>query len=443
MKNLEAPERRELILQAAVAQGLLHSEEALVAAFLDLDEVKKNVESLQRVFPSNTLHAFAAKANCLVPVLSALKEMGMGCEVASEGELAQALTAGFSPERIVFDSPAKTRGELRQALGLGVAINADNFQELDRISQLLGESSSLSKIGIRINPQVGLGGIEAMSTAGATSKFGIPLTDPGARDRLIEAYQEHTWLTRVHAHVGSQGCPLELIANGIARVVEFADEVNARLGRQQITAIDIGGGLPVDFDSDVLASGFDAYVQELRRAVPGLFDGKYEIVTEFGRTILAKFGFMAAHVEYTKTSGGSRIAITHAGAQIATRTVFMPEAWPIRVQAHDGLGRRKHGELVAQDIAGPCCFAGDVIARQQPLPELEQGDLVTLLDTGAYYFSTPFSYNSLLEPGVYGVNVEDDATVRFTTLRRPQTMSDLLERTGLNELPALAINQAI
>ncbi|WP_215053789.1 diaminopimelate decarboxylase [Arthrobacter sp. ISL-28] len=445
MKNLEAPQRRELILESAVRQGLLHPEEALVAGFIDLDGVEENVKALHAAFISNpgTLHAFAAKANCLVPVLSVLKDLGMGCEVASEGELAQAVAAGFPPDRIVFDSPAKTRGELRQALSLGVAINADNFQELERIDQFLGQSPSLSTIGIRINPQVGLGGIEAMSTAGATSKFGIALTDPSSRARLFEAYRKYPWLSRVHAHVGSQGCPLALIADGIARVVDFADEVNDRLGRQQIRAIDIGGGLPVDFESDTMESGFDPYVRELRKGTPSLFNGKYDIITEFGRTILAKFGFIAAHVEYTKTTGGRRIAITHAGAQVATRTVFMPESWPIRVDAHDPLGRRKPGEPVAQDIAGPCCFAGDLIARNRLLPPLEQGDIITLLDTGAYYFSTPFSYNSLLEPGVYGANIDADGSVEFTTLRRPQSIPELLERTGLNELPSLAIRQAI
>lgn len=437
MKNLEAAGRRELILKAAVTQGLLHPEEALVAAFIDLDGVRENVAALHREFSANSrvLHAFAAKANCLVPVLAALNGLGMGCEVASEGELAQALAAGFSPDRIVFDSPAKTGRELRQSLLLGVAINADNFQEIERISELLSTSPSLSKIGIRINPQVGVGGIEAMSTAGATSKFGVALADEGSRARLFEAYREYPWLTRVHAHVGSQGCPLALIADGISRVVDFADEVNRRLGRQQITAIDIGGGLPVDFESDSLESGFGPYVQELKRAVPALFNGQYEIVTEFGRTILAKFGFIAAHVEYTKVSGGRRIAITHAGAQVATRTVFMPEAWPIRIGAHDGLGRTKQGTPVAQDVAGPCCFAGDLIARNRLLPPLEQGDIITLLDTGAYYFSTPFNYNSLLDPGVYGANIDAEGSVRFTTLRRPQNISELLERTGLDDLP--------
>ena len=94
--------------------------------------------------------------------------------------------------------------------------------------------------------------------------------------------------------------------------------------------------------------------------------------------------------------------MTHAGGQVATRTVFMPEAWPIRVTAHQRTGALKDGPWFAQDIGGPLCFAGDVVARNRPMPQLEQGDFVVLHDTGAYYFTSPWTYNSTPSPPVYG-----------------------------------------
>lgn len=434
-QRLDLRHRRDLILKAAVQEGLLQREGDLLAAFIDLDGVDENIAHLRDSFPSDirTLHAFAAKANCLVPVLSHLEDRGMGCEVASEGELAQALEAGFQADQIVFDSPAKTFRELRQSLSLGTTVNADNFQELDRIKMILAESPSASPVGIRINPQVGVGGIEAMSTAGGTSKFGISLEDEGNRERLVEAFRNNSWLNRVHAHVGSQGCPLSLIARGIAQIVDFADEVNQLLGRRQITGIDIGGGLPVDFQSDSPVSDFEGYVAELRASVPRLFSGEYLIITEFGRSILAKYGFIAAFVEYTKTSGGRAIAITHAGAQVATRTAMMPESWPIRIGTYDADGDPKTGPAVEQDVAGPCCFAGDLVARNRPLPLLQPGDIVSLLDTGAYYFSTHFSYNSLPAPAVYGVTIDSQDKVTFRVLRHAETIPELLLRSGVNE----------
>ncbi|MCX5210023.1 diaminopimelate decarboxylase [Kitasatospora sp. NBC_00240] len=432
MSSSQAAGRRERILRAAVREGLLDPEHALLAGFVDLDGVAASVAALRRAFPDGVevLHAFAAKANCLVPVLERLRRLGMGCEVAGPGELAQALAAGFDPGRIVLDSPAKTRGELRRALDLGIAVNADSFQELDRIDGILAGRRSSSRLGVRVNPQVGGGSIAGTSTATATSKFGVPLADDGSAERLLRAYRDRPWLTWVHVHVGSQGCPPELVAEGIARAVEFAEEVDRRLGRRQVTGIDIGGGLPVDFGSDDTAPGFDAYVALLRARVPALFGGRYRLVTEFGRSLLAKNGFTAAYVEYTKTAGGRRIAITHAGVQVAARTVFLPEAWPLRISAHDGTGAAKGGPPVPQDVAGPCCFAGDLVARARPMPLLEPGDLVALLDTGAYYASNPFGYNSLLEPAVHGALIEADGTVRFELLRAAQTLDELLTRTG-------------
>ncbi|NED86881.1 diaminopimelate decarboxylase, partial [Streptomyces sp. SID11233] len=97
---------------------------------------------------------------------------------------------------------------------------------------------------------------------------------------------------------------------------------------------------------------FADYAKLLRETVPDLFDGRYTLVTEFGRSLLAKQGFVVALVEYTKTSGGRRIAVTHAGAQVATRTVFVPDSWPLRVAAFAPDGTLKESPDLVQDVAG-------------------------------------------------------------------------------------------
>ncbi|MGW4693249.1 diaminopimelate decarboxylase [Kitasatospora cineracea] len=429
--SLIGAERRELLLREAVRQGLLDPEETPLAAFLDLDAVTETVAALHAAFPAalDVRHAFAAKANPLGPVLRRLRALGMGCEVASPGEFAQALAAGFPPELIVLDSPAKTRRELALALDLGVTVNIDNWQELARIDALLAGRRSAARIGVRINPQVGGGSIAAMSTATATSKFGIPLADAGNATRLIEAFRARPWLTELHCHVGSQGVDLDLMATGVAATAAFAERINRELGRRQVTGLDIGGGLPVNFADDRIAPGWDAYVDRLRTHAPVLFDGRYRLTTEFGRSVLAKSGFIASYIEYTKEAGGRPIAIGHAGAQVATRTVFMPDSWPLRISAHHPSGRTKHGTPVPQDVAGPCCFAGDLIARARPLPRLAPGDLICLLDCGAYYPSNHFSYNSLPEPPVHGATTTPTGTVHFTPLRPAQPLEALLTPT--------------
>lgn len=424
--------RRDAAVHSAVQAGLVSSEDPL-AAFVDLRGIAETAQAIKAAWPErlDVRHTFAAKANSLVPILRIIRGHGLGCEVASAGEFAQALAAGFPAREIVFDSPAKTQGELAEAIRAGIAINADNFQELDRIDAILKRESlpSLPNIGVRINPQVGVGDIEAVSTAGAQSKFGIALRDDGAREELLDAFTHHPWLRWIHVHVGSQGSPIKLIAEGISAAVELAEEVNRSAGERRVAGIDIGGGVSVDFEGED-APDFAGHAAAAFAAAPALARGEFQLVTEFGRSVMAKNGFMASTVEYTKSAGGRRIAVTHAGAHVATRTTLAPEAWPLRVFAYDAEGLPKIAATVEQDIAGPCCFAGDLVASARELPLLEQDDIIAVADTGAYNFSAPYRYNSLPMPAVYGFEITEDGDVHFSTLRRAETVADLVREAG-------------
>ncbi|MEH0419248.1 diaminopimelate decarboxylase [Streptomyces sp. B21-083] len=437
--------RRDEAVRAAVEQGLLHTH-APIVGLLDVTGIRESVAELRAAFDAvlapgtPVLHAFAVKATPLVPVLRLLREEGIGAEVASPGELALARAAGVPPHRTVLDSPAKTPAELREALALGIAVNADNPQELHRLDALMGSATSRSPIGIRVNPQIGGGSIGSTSTATATSKFGVALQDEGAREWIVGAYAERPWLTRLHAHTGSQGIPLSLMVRGVAETYALAEEINRRVGRRQIDTIDIGGGLPVNFASDATSPTFAQYARLLGDAVPGLFAGRYGLVTEFGRSLLAKHGTVVARVEYAKSAGGRPVAVTHAGVQVATRTVYAPGSWPLRIAAYDGRGRPKSGADVVQDVAGPACFSGDLLAEGRALPLLEQGDYAAALDTGAYYFAHHYGYNSLARPGIYGFASTGggdgrggdgrDGGVTFAVVREPQTVAEIVAESG-------------
>lgn len=435
--------RREAAVRAAVEQGLLGPGRPLVA-LLDVTGIRESAAELRAAFAAVTppgtpvLHAFAVKATPLVPVLRLLHTEGIGAEVASPGELALARAAGVPPERTVLDSPAKTPAELREALALGIAVNADNPQELARIDALLadaparpaGLTPSRSSFGLRVNPQVGGGAIEALSTATATSKFGVALRDEGAREWVVRACLDRPWLTRLHAHTGSQGIALPLMARGVAETYALAEEINRRAGRRQIDTVDIGGGLPVDFTSDATSPTYARYARLLKETVPGLFDGRYGLVTEFGRSLLAKHGTVVARVEYAKSAGGRPVAVTHAGVQVATRTVYAPAAWPLRIAAYDAEGSPKEGPAVVQDVAGPACFAGDLLARGQALPLLEQGDYAAALDTGAYFFAHHYAYNSLPRPAVHGFTADGPGRVTFALVRPAQSVEEIVAESG-------------
>ncbi len=256
------------------------------------------------------------------------------------------------------------------------------------------------------------------------------------------AYAERPWLTRIHAHTGSQGIPLALMVRGVAETYALAEEINGRVGRRQIDTIDIGGGLPVDFTSDATSPTYAQYVRLLSETVPGLFGGRYGLVTEFGRSLLAKHGTVVARVEYAKSAGGRPVAVTHAGVQVATRTVYAPGSWPLRIAAYDGKGRPKTGPEVVQDVAGPACFSGDLLAEGRALPLLEQGDFAAALDTGAYYFAHHYAYNSLARPGIYGFVRNGGGGTAFAVVREAQTVDEIVAESGgahaaaLTTLPA-------
>jgi len=381
------------MVQLAVKQGLL--ERSGSASVVDLEGLENSAKAVKAAFPDHFLHAFAIKANFYTPILNKLAGFGLGAEVAGAGELALAQAAGFSPEHIVFDAPIKTRQEIAEAIALGITYNIDNFQEFQHVVDIIGDDTPTGIIGFRLNPQIGAGAVVLSSTATMTSKFGVGLADEGVRAQLIKTYVDTPWLNGVHVHVGSVGCPLPLMAQGVGEAVKLAHEINAACGRNQITTIDMGGGLPVNFASDTDEPTFADYAKVLKAEVPDLFTGEFNVITEFGRAIISKNALTVARVEYTKVMGGRPIALTHAGAHNMMRIVFQPEAWARRVTALDSDGAPKSGDKVEQDIAGPCCFSGDIVAHQRPLPLLEPGDHVVVHDTGAYCFANHFLYNAL------------------------------------------------
>ena len=140
---------------------------------------------------------------------------------------------------------------------LGVTVNADNMEELERINEIIktvNEDDKPKLIGVRINPQIGEGTIKETGTASRTSKFGVPLSD---KPKILEAFRKYKWLNSIHCHCGSQGCSLTFLISGAVKTISLADEVNSILGERRIKVIDIGGGMPVNYETDGDREGVD------------------------------------------------------------------------------------------------------------------------------------------------------------------------------------------
>ncbi len=409
---------------SAVLQKALHTPDLIQEAdsavvFIDLSYLLERIRHLQSLFPSTTLHAVAVKANPLFRILQTIEASGVGLEAASIGELALATEAGIPPERIVYDSPVKTRSEIRTALQNHVHINADSILELDRIADIIAGGSSVRSVGIRINPQVGGGKIAMTSVAGTYSKFGEPLLE--SQDALIDRFMRYPWLIGVHVHVGSQGCGPELLLSGVKRVLDFAAEVRRRTSKDRIRIFDIGGGLPVSYHRDGVVIDMAGYSQALFARLPELQE--YRLITEFGRWIHANTAWAASRIEYVKQTGGTRTAMIHVGADMFLRKCYRSDEWHHELTVVDGQGRLKTGERTSPCVvAGPLCFAGDVLARDIPLPYMAEGDHVLIHDVGAYTFSMWSRYNSRQLPKFIGY--ENDGE-RFVVLKDRERLEDV------------------
>lgn len=382
------------VLSKAIKSGII-DENDRSSIFYDLNFIERKITVLKDNFPDNTLHAIAIKANPLPSILKNIKNFDVGLEAASIGEVYLALKCGYDPQKIVFDSPAKTAKDLEFALKKGIHINVDSFHELDRIIQLKKAFKSKSLIGLRINPQVGKGFIESTSVADKYSKFGVPLRE--GKNKIQDYFKKYSWLSGLHYHVGSQGIAIDQLIESSKRILLLATKIGT-----QIKWIDIGGGLSVNYSGTEKPSQIGLYLKRLHQDCPQLFTGSYRIITEFGRAIYANAGWTASRVEYVK-SDYKRTAIINVGADLFLRESYQPGIWPHIFSVADKKGRLKNNVTTEKIIiAGPLCFSGDILAHEISLPVVKQDDYILIHDSGAYNLSMWSRYNSRLFPKVIG-----------------------------------------
>lgn len=422
-------EKMSSVFCNAVTKNMIDKEDTSLI-FYDMSFLTERVNELLRLFPDSTLHAIAVKANPLVQILKYLKSLNTGVEVASLSELYLAEKSGFPSEKIVFDSPVKTIHELEYAMKLGVHINIDSLDELKRTVKLKKKIKTKSSFGIRINPQVGTGSIQSTSVAGDYSKFGVPIKE--MKEDLIQCFLEFEWLKGVHLHIGSQGCPVNLLVDGVKVVYDFVIGVNELLkksnGERQINIFDIGGGLPVSYKSDEKSVAMLEYREMLGKHCKELFSGKFKLITEFGRYIHANAGWVASRVEYIKECGGIKTIMIHTGADLFLRECYQPEYWHYDVSVLDCNGNLKHGKSDTKYIiAGPLCFAGDILSKEVVLPEVEEGDYILIHDAGAYTLSMWSRYNSRQVPKVIGYHNDGE---KFEILKQRESLDDILRFWG-------------
>ncbi len=412
------------VFRRARASGMLSLLDTAVI-FHDLGRLSDRIALLRQLFPESALHTLAVKANPLVAVLRHAVKSGAGLEAASMEEVHLAMAAGCPPEMILFDSPAKTTGELAFALKKGIRINADSLEELERIKALHAAGNSNGTVGLRVNPTVGSGSIAATSVATRGSRFGVSLDD-GGEAAVVEAFKSCPWLCGLHVHVGSQGCELPLLTAAAKRVWQLRQTIHNELRRTQVGIVDIGGGVPAIYSDSDHHFSFHDYAEALRIEAPGLFAPDVRLITEFGRAIQANCGFTVARVEYVKRAHSTNVAVIHLGADFLLRPVYQPEFWHHDFALLDSQGEVKSGAVEPWSLAGPLCFSGDYCARGVMLPPPSPGDHILIRDTGAYTLGLWSRHCSRAIPLALGYDDSGKRQDGFVTLRHRETFNDIV-----------------
>lgn len=363
---------------------------------------------------------YAVKANSNLEILRRLARLGAGFDIVSGGELERVrLAAPDALPRVVFSGVGKTAAEIDAALAANILLfNAESAAELDLLAARARRAGRVGCFALRVNPNVPAETHPYISTGLARHKFGVPM---GHARALYQRAREVRWLKAVgvSVHVGSQIRETAPFAKAAAQVAELA----RRLVREgdAIQYFDAGGGLGVDYDPE---AKFDAAAVTARycNAVAAAWDGPpVHWLFEPGRFLTAQAGCLVCRVLLTKQNGSKNFAVVDAGMNDLLRpALYGARHAVVRVTQRKGK-RQKY------DVVGPVCETADSFASGVELNSLQAGDLLAILDAGAYGMSLSSNYNA--RPRAAEVLVD---AKRSWLVRRRETTDDLV-RQEVNE----------
>lgn len=331
------------------------------------------------------LICYAVKANSNLAVLNVLARLGAGFDIVSVGELERVLAAGGDPDKIVFSGVAKQRHEICRALEVGIhCFNIESEQELKCIQEESLSQDKVARISLRVNPDVDAKTHPYISTGLKDNKFGIDINRaPAAYSRAVEL--SHVEVVGVDSHIGSQITTIEPFLAALDRLLLLMDQLKAQ--GIHLKHLDIGGGLGVRYQDEVVPSPADYLVPVKQRLVEQGY-GDLTLVVEPGRSIVAQAGVMLTRVELIKLTEQKNFAIVDGAMNDFLRPSIY-RAWHTIENTVQYPGIDSH----MYDIVGPVCESGDFLGKERNLV-IREGDFLVVYSAGAYGFVMSSNYNS-------------------------------------------------
>ncbi len=349
----------------------------------DLDALAARARRMRAAFAPVSAHvAYALKANALPALLATLRDAGLAAEAGSLGELEQATLAGFAAAELVLNGNGRTPEEAEWVAVHGVhSINADSIEELELLERAGAQAQRVLRVALRVNPDIDAPVHRYIATGHEEAKFGVAPTEALAA-WAARARWPHLRLDGVHLHVGSQlleAAPLERAAR---TALELADE-SARRGAP-LGLANLGGGFGIDYTG----GGRDFPLEEYARWIAALAPAsRLEWVVEPGRWLAAPVGVLLAEVLGVKRRGARRFVVLAAGLNDLLRPALYGARHRIVAVSP------RVGPVEPATVVGPVCESADCFDPAAPLPPLERGDVVAILDAGAYAAAMSSNYN--------------------------------------------------
>lgn len=354
---------------------------------------------------------YSVKANSNLTILRLLARLRCGFDVVSGGELERVLRVSrAAATKVVFSGVGKTSDEMCAALKAGILLfNVESESEMGLLTECAGRLRKVAPIALRVNPDVPADTHPHISTGLHKHKFGIPIP---AAIRLYDeaAKSKHLKVAGVSVHIGSQIADVEPFQETMQRVADLVRTLRAK--GYEIGYVDAGGGLGIGYNQ-AAAPEFSEYAAAVTQPLAGL---KVHLLLEPGRCIVAPAGVLLTRVLYRKTNDDKKFLVVDAAMNDLLRpSLYNAQHRIVPVVCTES------SEPEITDVVGPICESGDFLARDRQLPVVREGDLLAVLDTGAYGMVLSSNYNS--RPRATEVLV-DGKSVKL--IRKRETIRDLL-----------------